>query len=131
MFIARISRGRTIRQFLLGVLFAPAGFSFIWFTIFGDVAIWLDLNQADGAISRTVAENMPIALFTVFDYLPWSVLLSGMTGLLVAVYFVTASDAGALVLARTTSRGEEEPARSEEHTSELQSLMRTAYAVFC
>src|SRR3546814_10113985 len=88
MFIARISRGRTIRQFLLGVLFAPAGFSFIWFTIFGDVAIWLDLNEADGAISRTVAENMPIALFTVFDYLPWSILLSWMTGLLVAVYFI-------------------------------------------
>src|SRR3546814_17303194 len=53
---------------------------------------------------------MPIALFTVFDYLPWSVLLSGMTGLLVAVYFVTASDAGALVIAMITSRGEEEPA---------------------
>lgn len=110
MFIARISRGRTIREFLVGVLFAPVGFSFIWFTVFGDVAIWLDLNEADGAISRTVAENMPIALFTVFDYLPWSVLLSWITALLVAVYFVTASDAGALVIAMITSRGEEEPA---------------------
>ncbi|HET8726591.1 MAG TPA: BCCT family transporter, partial [Alphaproteobacteria bacterium] len=110
MFIARISRGRTIRQFLLGVLFAPAGFSFIWFTIFGDLAIWLDLNVADGEISRTVAENMPIALFTVFEYLPWSTLLAWMTGLLVAVYFVTASDAGALVIAMITSEGEEEPA---------------------
>jgi choline/glycine/proline betaine transport protein len=109
MFIARISRGRTIRQFLLGVLFAPAGFSFIWFTIFGDVAIWLDLKQADGAISRTVADNMPIALFIVFDYLPWSVLLSWIAGLLVAVYFITASDAGALVIAMITARGEEEP----------------------
>jgi choline/glycine/proline betaine transport protein len=109
MFIARISRGRTIREFLLGVLFAPAGFSFIWFTIFGDVAIWLDLKEADGAISRTVADNMPIALFTVFDYLPWSVLLSWITGLLVVVYFITASDAGALVIAMITARGEEEP----------------------
>ncbi len=109
MFIARISRGRTIRQFLLGVLFAPAGFSFIWFTIFGDAAIWLDLNAAGGQISRTVAENMPIALFTVFEYLPASTLLAGITGVLVAVYFVTASDAGALVIAMITSRGEEEP----------------------
>ncbi|MBS3649822.1 BCCT family transporter [Pseudaminobacter sp. 19-2017] len=109
MFIARISRGRTIRQFLFGVLFAPAGFSFIWFTIFGDVAIWLDLHVADGNISRTVAENMPIALFTVFEYLPWSNLLAWMTGLLVAVYFVTASDAGALVIAMITSDGDEEP----------------------
>jgi choline/glycine/proline betaine transport protein len=92
------------------VLFAPAGFSFIWFTIFGDTAIWLDLNVADGAISRTVAENMPIALFTVFDYLPMATLLSWITGLLVAVYFITASDAGALVIAMITSRGEEEPA---------------------
>ena len=109
MFIARISRGRTIRQFLLGVLFAPAGFSFIWFTIFGDVAIWLDRNVADGEISRTVAENMPIALFTVFEYLPWSTFLAWITGLLVAVYFITASDAGALVIAMITSQGEEEP----------------------
>jgi choline/glycine/proline betaine transport protein len=110
MFIARISRGRTIRQFLLGVLFAPAGFSFIWFTIFGDLAIWLDLKEANGGISRTVADNMPIALFTVFDYLPWSVLLSWITGLLVAVYFITASDAGALVIAMITAKGDEEPA---------------------
>ena len=109
MFIARISRGRTIRQFLLGVLFAPAGFSFIWFTVFGDVAIWLDLHVADGHISRTVSENMPIALFAVFEYLPWATLLAWMTGLLVAVYFVTASDAGALVIAMITSDGGEEP----------------------
>jgi choline/glycine/proline betaine transport protein len=52
---------------------------------------------------------MPIALFTVFDYLPWSVLLSWITGLLVVVYFITASDAGALVIAMITARGEEEP----------------------
>lgn len=110
MFIARISRGRSIRQFLFGVLFAPAGFSFIWFTIFGNTAIWLDLNVADGVISETVADNLPIALFTVFDYLPWATLLSWITALLVAVYFVTASDAGALVIAMFTSRGEEEPA---------------------
>ena len=110
MFIARISRGRSIREFLFGVLFAPAGFSFIWFTIFGDTAIWLDVNVAGGEIARTVADNMPVALFTVFDYLPWATLLSWMTGLLVAVYFITASDAGALVIAMITSRGEEEPA---------------------
>ena len=109
MFIARISRGRTIRQFLLGVLFAPAGFSFVWFTIFGNLAIWLDLNVANGQISETVAANLPLALFTVFDYLPWSNFLAWVTGLLVAVYFVTASDAGALVIAMITSKGEEEP----------------------
>lgn len=109
MFIARISRGRTIRQFLLGVLFAPAGFSFIWFTIFGDLAIWLDMHVAHGKIAETVAGNMPIALFTVFDYMPWSQLLAWITGLLVAVYFVTASDAGALVVSMITSKGDEEP----------------------
>lgn len=109
MFIARISRGRTIRQFLVGVLFAPAGFSFLWFTVFGNVAIWLDLNVAQGGLSRTVSENMPMALFTVFEYLPWSTVLAWITGLLVAVYFVTASDAGALVIAMITSQGDEEP----------------------
>lgn len=110
MFIARISRGRTIRQFLLGVLFAPAGFCFVWFTIFGNLAIWLDTGVAAGDISRIVAENMPIALFTVFDYMPMSSLLAWITGVLVAVYFVTASDAGALVVSMITSKGDEEPA---------------------
>ena len=69
----------------------------MWFTVFGNLAIWLDVNRAAGNISTTVAENMPIALFTVFDYLPWSTVLAWVTGFLVAVYFVTASDAGALV----------------------------------
>ncbi|WP_459615967.1 BCCT family transporter [Bordetella sp. 2513F-2] len=111
LFIARISRGRTIRQFLLGVLFAPAGFSFIWFTIFGDLAIWLDVNRAGGEISRVVTDNMPIALFSVFEYMPFSSILAWVTGLLVAVYFVTASDAGALVIAMITARNtEDEPA---------------------
>ncbi len=109
MFIARISRGRTIRQFIVGVLFAPAGFSFIWFTVFGDLAIWLDMHVANGQIAQTVASNMPIALFTVFDYLPWSQLLAWITGLLVAVYFITASDSGALVVSMITSKGDEEP----------------------
>ncbi|MDB6454454.1 BCCT family transporter [Falsirhodobacter sp. 20TX0035] len=111
LFIARISRGRTIRQFLLGVLFAPAGFTAIWFTIFGDLAIWLDMNVAGGDIARTVSENMPIALFTVFEYLPASNVLAWLAGMLVAIYFVTASDAGALVIAMITSRRDvEEPA---------------------
>ncbi|NGM88645.1 BCCT family transporter [Parapusillimonas sp. SGNA-6] len=109
MFIARISRGRTIREFIIGVLFAPAGFSFVWFTVFGNLAIWLDVNRAGGAISTTVADNLPIALFTVFDYLPWSTVLAWVTGFLVAVYFVTASDAGALVVSMITSKGDEEP----------------------
>jgi choline/glycine/proline betaine transport protein len=109
MFIARISRGRTIREFIIGVLFAPAGFSFVWFTVFGNLAIWLDVNRAGGAIATTVAENLPIALFTVFDYLPWSTVLAWVTGFLVAVYFVTASDAGALVVSMITSKGDEEP----------------------
>lgn len=109
MFVARISRGRTIRQFLVGVLFAPAGFCFVWFTIFGNLAIWLDTNVAQGMIAQTVNENMPIALFTVFDYMPWSTLLAWITGILVAVYFVTASDAGALVVSMITSNGDEEP----------------------
>ncbi len=83
----------------------------MWFTIFGDTAIWLDTNVAGGAISRTVAENMPTALFSLFEYLPLSTPLTWIAGVLVAIYFVTASDAGALVIAMITARDQsEEPA---------------------
>ena len=70
MFIARISRGRTIREFVIGVLFVPTAFTFLWMTVFGNTAISLDLGVAAGGIARAVQENLSTALFKFLEYLP-------------------------------------------------------------
>lgn len=102
MFIARISRGRTIREFITGVLLVPALFTFLWMTVFGNTAIALDLSGA-APIAKTVADNMPVALFEVMEQLPFSLFASGLVTLLVITFFVTSADSGALVIDMITS----------------------------
>src|SRR5690606_13643467 len=98
MFIARISRGRTVREFALGVLLVPVAMTFLWMTVFGNTAIWLDMGAAGGAISAAVAENVPVALFQFLEYLPFSGITSTLAVLLVSVFFITSSDSGSLVV---------------------------------
>ncbi len=102
MFIARISRGRTIREFISGVLLVPVLFTFLWMTVFGNTAIALDLGGA-APIVQTVADNLPVALFEVLEELPFSVIASGIATLLVITFFVTSADSGALVIDMITS----------------------------
>jgi choline/glycine/proline betaine transport protein len=102
MFIARISRGRTIRQFVMSVLLVPALFTFFWMTVFGNTAIAMDLSGA-ADIAATVASNMPVALFETLEHLPFSVVASGLATLLVITFFVTSADSGALVIDMITS----------------------------
>ena len=102
MFIARISRGRTIREFITGVLLVPVLFTFLWMTVFGNTAISLDLSGA-APIVQSVANNMPVALFEVLEQLPLSVIASGIATLLVITFFVTSADSGALVIDMITS----------------------------
>ncbi len=109
MFIARVSRGRTIREFICGVLFVPVGFTFIWMTFFGNTAIFLEVGEAAGAISSAVSENVPVALFQTLEYLPFSQLFSGVATLLVITFFVTSSDSGSLVIDVITSGGKSDP----------------------
>ncbi len=104
MFIARISRGRTIREFIIGVLLVPSLFNLLWMTVFGNSAIWLDSHVAAGALGAS-AGNVDALLFRFFDYLPYPQLTSGVAVLLVAVFFVTSADSGALVLNAIASRG--------------------------
>ncbi len=107
MFVARISRGRTIRQFVLGVLLVPTLVTFIWLTVFGDTALWLELNG--GGISDAVSKSLPTAIYVVLERLP----LSGITSLLaagvVAVFFVTSSDSASFVVDMLTSGGHPNP----------------------
>ena len=102
MFIARISRGRTIREFITGVLLVPVLFTFLWMTTFGNTAIALDLSGT-APIVQTVADNMPVALFEVLEQLPFSIIASGLATLLVITFFVTSADSGALVIDMITS----------------------------
>lgn len=111
MFIARISRGRTIREFVTGVLFVPTAFTFLWMTVFGNTAISLDLGQAAGGIGDAVQANLSTALFKFFEYLPAASVTSSLAILLVAVFFVTSADSGALVIDTLASGGAEDSPR--------------------
>ncbi|EGL53058.1 choline-glycine betaine transporter [Methylophaga aminisulfidivorans MP] len=109
MFIARVSRGRTIRQFILGVLFVPVGFTFMWMTFFGGTAIHMELGNLAGVISGAVSENSAIAVFSMFEHMPLSMISSGLATILVITFFVTSSDSGSLVIDMITSNGHPKP----------------------
>lgn len=107
LFVARISRGRTIREFVLGVLFAPSLFTLIWFAIFGWAAMGIDgigeaarteLGAQAGQISDAVAESVPLAMFAFFESFPWTPFLQGFGILIVAIFFATSSDSASLVV---------------------------------
>jgi glycine betaine transporter len=96
-FIARISRGRTIRQFVLGVLIAPSLFTMVWFAVFGASAIRTD-NAVDGAISAEAAEDEAVALFTFLEQYPGTLFTSILAIVLIWIFFVAGADAGTVVL---------------------------------
>ncbi len=109
MFIARISRGRTIREFMAGVLFVPTGFTFFWMTVFGNSAISIVLEKGGQELVKAVDDNVPVALFKFFEYFPFSSALSLLGLMLVITFFVSSSDSGSLVIDTLASGGAEEP----------------------
>ena len=109
MFIARISRGRTIRSFMVGVLFVPAGFTFLWMTVFGNSAIDLILNKNAMDLAEAVNSNVPVAIFKLLEFFPASTLLSVIALCLVVTFFVSSSDSGSLVIDTLSSGGAKEP----------------------
>ena len=107
-FIARISKGRTVREFVIGVLGIPSGVSFVWFAVFGGAAIDLQLGGTDlGGIVGTPE----IALFTMLEEFPIAGLTSFVVIVLVALFFVSGADAASLVMGMLSSRGSLTPAR--------------------
>lgn len=98
MFIARISRGRTVREFVAAVLFIPACFTFFWMTVFGNTAMYIDTTVAHGELARQVQTDLSVALFQFFQYLPLPALTSTLTVALVTIFFVTSVDSGSLVM---------------------------------
>lgn len=97
LFIARISKGRTIREYIIAVLLIPSLFNFLWMTVFGSSAVWLDKNIAVGELSQ-LASNPDVLLFKFFDLLPLSSVLSSVSIIMIAVFFITSADSGILVM---------------------------------
>jgi len=104
MFIARISKGRTIREFLLGVMIIPTLFSFFWMSVFGGSALFLQSNGTADIVSAVKAD-VSTALFEMLQYFPLTTLLSIVGIILVTIFFVTSSDSGSLVVDHLTSGG--------------------------
>ena len=107
MFIARVSKGRTVRQFLTAVLLMPAGVSVVWFTIFGTTAI----TQAQAGLGN-ISEDMTdasLVLFHMFQNLPMTELVSGFAIVLLLIFFITSSDSGSLVVDTITAGGKLDP----------------------
>ncbi|GGO63878.1 BCCT family transporter [Bowmanella pacifica] len=105
LFIARISRGRTIREFVLGVLLIPSGFTLMWMTFFGNSAIEMIYVQGITELADMVNKDVSIALFAFLSHFPFSSLLSVIATLMVIVFFVTSADSGSLVVDMLCSHG--------------------------
>lgn len=105
MFIARVSRGRTIREFVTGVLFVPAGFTLLWMTVFGNSAIYFIMSKGATDLAKTVQSDTALALFNFLEHFPFSSVLSFIAMAMVIVFFVTSADSGAMVVDTLASGG--------------------------
>lgn len=110
IFIARISKGRTIRQFVGGALGAPLLFTIVWFSIFGLAAIDLDLNHGAN-IAGQVQGNVPLALFAFLEEFPFAAITSVASILIIVVFLTTSADSAALVV-DLLSRRDDQPSRT-------------------
>lgn len=109
MFVARISRGRTIREFVIGVVAAPTGFGFFWFAVVGGVGI--NLQQEGKADILGSLATPELSLFTALDALPLPVISSALCVVLIALFFISGADAASVVMATMASRGSLKPSK--------------------
>jgi BCCT family betaine/carnitine transporter len=104
MFIARVSKGRTVRQFITAVLIVPTAVTIVWMSVFGGLAIDQVINQV-GTLGANGLRDVPLAMFEMFDALPFGTVLSMIAIVLVLVFFITSSDSGSLVIDSITAGG--------------------------
>ncbi|WP_110928704.1 BCCT family transporter [Bacillus massiliglaciei] len=109
-FIARVSKGRTIREFIIGVMVIPPAIACIWIATFGGTGLWNDLNNGTG-IAKAVHSDLTAALFQTFDYLPMSNVLSVLSIILIFTFIITSADSATYILASMTSNGSLNPPR--------------------
>ena len=108
MFIARVSKGRTIKEFVFGVLLAPSLFSFLWFSVFGGTALNLVINGQQG-ITKAVEADITSALFITLRKLPLSTVVCLLATLLIITFFITSADSATFVLGMLSSKGDLNP----------------------
>jgi glycine betaine transporter len=107
-FIARVSKGRTIREFVLGVMLIPTLFSFVWFSVFGGTALHMEMFQGI-TLSQVVEKDVTLALFAMLENLPIGTVLSIVATVLIITFFVTSADSATFVLGMLSSNGKLEP----------------------
>ena len=109
MFIARVSEGRSIREFIVGVLLIPTGFTLIWMGFMGNAALFSIMHEANASLLDAVQLDSSVALFEFLAHLPFSSVTSIVATVLVMLFFVTSADSGALVTDYLTAKTEHSP----------------------
>ena len=107
-FIARVSRGRTIREFVIGVLVVPTGAVLLWMTVFGATAVYMQ-HTGQASLAGFVDGNVSTAFFALLDALPAAKGTAALGTVIVMLFFVTSSDSGSLVIDMLTAGGHTEP----------------------
>jgi len=108
LFIARVSRGRTIREFVIGTVVAPSLAAFVWFSVFGGTALHMEIWQSL-PMAQAVQENLSTALFTMLGQMPLGLIMSVVATVLVLVFFITSGDSAILVLGMMSTGGQADP----------------------
>ena len=108
MFIARVSRGRTVREFVAGVLLVPSLLIFFWMVVFGNTAIHLELGGL-GTLIEATRSDISTVIFALLEELPLAMVTATITLLVVAIFFVTSADSGSLVVNILTAGGDPDP----------------------
>ena len=108
LFIARISKGRTIREFVIGVMVVPTAFTLLWMTIFGNTAISLIVDSGVNNLAEMINTNSAVGLFVFLENFPWSTGLTVLSILMIVIFFVTSCDSGAMVIDMLCSNGRDD-----------------------
>ena len=122
LFIARISYGRSIQEFLLGVVVIPSILVFVWMGVFGNAAIYQELMEPN-SLSTAINNDIAISLFVFLEQFPFSPILMGLSIVIILTFFVTSSDSGALVTSMLTA------ANNEKAQDEPPMLLRVVWAI--
>jgi glycine betaine transporter len=108
VFVAKISQGRTIKEFIICVLLVPTLFSIFWFCVLANTGFYLD-NQLGGLITSDIMQNFSAGIFSVLNHLPLKNMMIILTLILISIFIITSADSGVFVLAMFSSDGELEP----------------------